>query len=122
MTSTVRRAASHWLVISASDPRSGCRLLFWGALEQQSASRTRWEGESVSDLGRGLDEVLGRPAVGDAERRALELFESVAATVPAYRAFLAEHGVDPAAVRDIGDFWALPLLTKDNYLRRYPLA
>ena len=73
-------------------------------------------------LGSGLDEVLGRPAAGDAERRALALFESVAATVPAYQAFLTEHGIDPAAVRDVDDFRALPLLTKDNYLRRHPLA
>jgi phenylacetate-CoA ligase len=46
----------------------------------------------------------------------------VAATVPAYRAFLTEQGVDPAAVRTVDDFKALPLLTKDNYLRRHPLA
>jgi phenylacetate-CoA ligase len=69
-----------------------------------------------------LAEVLARPAPGEAERRALALFASVAASVPAYRAFLAEHGVNPAAVRDADGFRALPLLTKDNYLRRHPLA
>lgn len=73
-------------------------------------------------LSRGLDEVLGRPAAGQAERRALALFAAVAASVPAYQAFLAEHGIDPAQVRSIDDFRALPLLTKDNYLRRHPLA
>jgi phenylacetate-coenzyme A ligase PaaK-like adenylate-forming protein len=73
-------------------------------------------------LGSRLDEVLARPAPGDVERRALALFASVAATVPAYQAFLAEHEVDPAAVRTVDDFRALPLLTKDNYLRRHPLA
>jgi phenylacetate-CoA ligase len=73
-------------------------------------------------LGGRLDDALARPAPGDAERRALALFESVAATVPAYRTFLAEHGIDPAAVRSVDDFRALPLLTKDNYLRRHPLA
>ncbi|WP_238011202.1 phenylacetate--CoA ligase family protein [Dactylosporangium sp. AC04546] len=52
---------------------------------------------------------------------ALELFHDVAATVPAYQAFLAEHGVDPAAVRTADDLAAVPLLTKENYLRRYPL-
>lgn len=86
-----------------------------------------WEARRVRDalegfLGSRLDDVLARPAAGEAEQRALALFASVAATVPAYRAFLAEHGIDPAAVRDIDDFRALPLLAKDNYLRRYPLA
>ncbi|GAA2615120.1 phenylacetate--CoA ligase family protein [Dactylosporangium fulvum] len=61
------------------------------------------------------------PPAGDGAERALALFHEVAASVPAYRAFLAGHGVDPAAVRTPADFAALPLLTKDAYLRRYPL-
>ena len=69
----------------------------------------------------GLGDVLARPAPAEPEQRALTLFESVVATVPAYRTFLAEHGIDPAAVRTIVDFRTLPLLTKDNYLRRHPL-
>jgi phenylacetate-CoA ligase len=73
-------------------------------------------------LATGLDDALIRLAPGEAEQRALALFTSVVATVPAYRTFLAEHGVDPAAVRTVDDFRALPLLTKDNYLRRHPLA
>ena len=70
----------------------------------------------------GLDDALTRPVPGEAEQRALALFTSVVATVPAYRTFLAEHHIDPAAVRTVDDFRALPLLTKDNYLRRHPLA
>jgi phenylacetate-CoA ligase len=46
----------------------------------------------------------------------------VAATVPAYGSFLAEHGVDPASVRTADDFVRLPLTTKEGYLRRHPLA
>lgn len=46
------------------------------------------------------------------------LFRDVVATVPAYASFLAAHGVDPGAV----EFTALPLLTKENYLRPYDLA
>lgn len=48
----------------------------------------------------------------------MEHFRRVADTVPAYRAFLAEHGVDPSQVRKFQD---LPFTTKDTYLRRYPL-
>ncbi len=53
---------------------------------------------------------------------ALGLFHSVAATVPAYQAFLAEQSVNPVSIHTIADYQALPLLTKENYLLRYPLA
>ncbi|GAA2338502.1 phenylacetate--CoA ligase family protein [Dactylosporangium salmoneum] len=61
------------------------------------------------------------PIGGDPAARALELFREVAGSVPAYRAFLAEHGVDPAAVDGPAAFARLPLVTKESYLRRYPL-
>ncbi|MFC4120221.1 phenylacetate--CoA ligase family protein [Nonomuraea zeae] len=51
----------------------------------------------------------------------VELFQQVAATVPAYRTFLAENGVDPATVVTLGDFERLPMTTKDNYILRHPL-
>lgn len=56
-----------------------------------------------------------------AEARALELFQSAARDVPAYRAFLAQQGVDAASIRDIAAFRTLPVTTKDNYYRQYPL-
>ncbi|MGL5063187.1 MAG: phenylacetate--CoA ligase family protein [Microcoleus sp.] len=49
------------------------------------------------------------------------LFQSVAATVPAYRDFLAAFNINPAAIKTFEDFQKLPLITKENYLRRYPL-
>ena len=58
---------------------------------------------------------------GDGEAAALALFHEVAERVPAYRAVLAEYGIDPAGVRTAADFARLPLLTKDTYLRRHPL-
>jgi phenylacetate-CoA ligase len=69
-----------------------------------------------------LSRVLDDHARGDAFPAVLALFRETAAGVPAYRALLSEHGVDPAAVRTREDFARLPLLTKDGYLRRYPLA
>lgn len=53
---------------------------------------------------------------------ALALFRDVAATVPAYADLLAEHGVEPGRVRTAEDWAALPLVTKDAYIRRFPLA
>jgi phenylacetate-CoA ligase len=49
---------------------------------------------------------------------ALRLFHDAARTVPAYRRFLEAHDVDPGSVTDLS---AVPLSTKDNYVRRYPL-
>lgn len=49
------------------------------------------------------------------------LFHRVVASVPAYRAFLAERGVDPARVRTLEDFRRLPFTDKESYHRRYPL-
>ena len=56
------------------------------------------------------------PLTGDPAARAAELFREVAASVPAYAQFLAEHG----ATVDT-PFSQLPLVTKESYLRRYPL-
>jgi phenylacetate-CoA ligase len=69
-----------------------------------------------------LDTTLNRHTGIDPEQHVLAHFHSVVVDVPAYRAFLAEHGVDPAAVRSFADFQALPLLTKQNYLRCHALA
>ena len=68
-----------------------------------------------------LDRLLARAPEGHAEVEAVALFQEVARSVPAYAAFLREQGVDPAAVRSIQEFRRLPPVTKDNYLRRYPL-
>ncbi|MFI0445162.1 phenylacetate--CoA ligase family protein [Actinomadura sp. 6N118] len=57
--------------------------------------------------------------VDSPEQAAVALLRHVADTVPAYAAFLAGHGVDPADVTALHD---VPVTTKDNYVRRYPLA
>lgn len=69
-----------------------------------------------------LDAALSRHREVDPAAGALALFHEVAATVPAYRRFLDEHGVDPAAVRTPADFAALPVITKQNYILRHPVA
>lgn len=48
----------------------------------------------------------------------LALFRAMAETVPAYQDFLREQGVDPGAVRTLGQ---IPLMTKQNYHLRYGL-
>jgi phenylacetate-CoA ligase len=51
----------------------------------------------------------------------VELFHEVAASVPAYRKFLQEKGIEPEDIQTLDDFHRLPLLDKDSYHRRYPL-
>jgi len=52
---------------------------------------------------------------------AVALFHEAAEQVPAYRDFLSAHGIDTGGVTDAEDFRSLPLITKDNYMRAYPL-
>jgi phenylacetate-CoA ligase len=49
------------------------------------------------------------------------LFHDVAATVPAYQAFLVENGINPSNIKTFSDFQTLPPLTKENYLQQHPL-
>src|SRR5579884_1710727 len=66
-----------------------------------------------------LDELIGK---GDGRAQALALFHQTAVTVPAYRAFLEEHGVDPAGVRSFEDFELVPPVTKQSYVLCHPLT
>lgn len=79
--------------------------------------------ESLQDfVATPLDDVLQRHHNQPGNAVALELFQSVAATVPAYGEFLQEHNIDPAEIHSTHDFAQLPLVTKQNYLQRYPLS
>lgn len=86
------------------------------------AARGRQAGEVLADFCAQppISIVASDPAA--VEVRLLELFHRVARSVPAYQHFLHEHGVDPAEVRTFAGFCGLPLMTKENYHRRYPLA
>ena len=72
-------------------------------------------------LNTSLDTVLERHLSISAISQALSLFREVVDSVPAYSTFLKEQGIDPAAIQTAEDFAQLPLLTKQNYLLRYPL-
>jgi phenylacetate-CoA ligase len=69
-----------------------------------------------------LDPLLDQRAASDPMPAMLALAQRTAASVPAYAAFLAERGIDPAALRSADDWRRLPLTTKPDYVRRYPLA
>lgn len=69
-----------------------------------------------------LETTLDRHTQVAPARAALDLFHSVAAGVPAYQAFLAEHGIEGAAIQTDADFQALPHTTKKNYIQRHALA
>lgn len=78
--------------------------------------------------GERLERFLAGPAQdsvpdGEAiEAAVLGLFHRVAESVPAYRDFLREHGIDPAGVATLTDFERVPLTSKENYQSRYALA
>ncbi|MCX7096556.1 MAG: phenylacetate--CoA ligase family protein [Methylococcales bacterium] len=67
------------------------------------------------------DELLAGHQAIDPEAKMLALFKQCAATVPAYRHFLATHGINPADINSYQAFQALPLMGKADYMRAYPL-
>ncbi|BAY13962.1 phenylacetate--CoA ligase family protein [Calothrix sp. NIES-2098] len=69
-----------------------------------------------------LDTLLQQHLETPKESAILALFRDVAAHVPAYKAFLAERGIDPATIQSLEDFQNLPAIAKENYISRYPLA
>ncbi|MFB8787265.1 MAG: phenylacetate--CoA ligase family protein [Potamolinea sp.] len=69
-----------------------------------------------------LETQLQRHQHTSAESSVLALFRDVVAHVPAYRAFLAEQGISYNSIQTFEDFAKLPLITKENYHTRHPLA
>jgi phenylacetate-CoA ligase len=59
---------------------------------------------------------------GDGSAEAVALFRASAESVPAYRDWLGSQGFDPESVRAPADFQRVPVMTKQNYVQRYPLA
>jgi phenylacetate-CoA ligase len=86
------------------------------------ARRDRVRAAFNAFLSTPLDALFAAHRATDPVARAIDLFHTTAREVPAYRAFLGEHGVDPARIRTREDFEAVPLLTKDGYLKSHPLA
>jgi phenylacetate-CoA ligase len=65
---------------------------------------------------------LGHLTDRQAERGALRTAQEAAARVPAYAAFLRRAGYDPARLSAHADFRGLPIMDKDSYVARYPVA
>lgn len=69
-----------------------------------------------------VEEHLRRQAGKDIEREVLGLFQRAAAQVPAYGEFLRKNAIRPVQVTSLAAFAQLPLQTKIDYMRVYPLA
>ncbi|OKH35420.1 phenylacetate--CoA ligase [[Phormidium ambiguum] IAM M-71] len=69
-----------------------------------------------------LASLLQKDNAIKAESKTLDLFHSVAATVPAYQAFLKAQNINPETIQTLADFSQLPQVTKENYLKVYSLA
>ncbi len=72
-------------------------------------------------LGTDLDTLLRPGESGDGFPEALALLRRASESVPAYGAMLQKAGIGPGDILEAGDFARLPLLTKENYVRRFPL-
>jgi phenylacetate-coenzyme A ligase PaaK-like adenylate-forming protein len=85
-------------------------------------ARGQQAGQALADFCARPPVPAGQPDPRRAELEAVQLFNRVVSSVPAYREFLDANGIDHGQVRTPADFAALPLMTKDNYHSRYPLA
>lgn len=68
------------------------------------------------------EDLLAENRAFDPKARVLDLFQRAAQQVPAYRDFLAHHGITPEAVKTYEDFARLPLTDKPSYMQAYPLS
>jgi phenylacetate-CoA ligase len=69
-----------------------------------------------------LDTLLQQHLHIHSEASALALFQDVADTVPAYKVFLAQQGINPADVNNFEVLAKIPLITKENYLQQHSLG
>lgn len=74
-----------------------------------------------SFLSTSLDDLLADRGEPGSSYHALGFFRRAAREVPAYRTFLAQHGVDPDAISTCDDLRHLPLMNKANYMQAFPL-
>ncbi len=77
------------------------------------------EKELVNEYQTGF--IKHQPMEKVGEKLALSLFHQVAQRVPAYKKWLKKNKIDPTKIKNIKDFQSLPIVTKKNYLRAYPL-
>lgn len=65
--------------------------------------------------------MLGAKTQQAGFNQARSVFLAVAQRVPAYKDFLKKHKINPTKVKTLPDFENLPIVTKENYLQKYPL-
>ena len=70
---------------------------------------------------RSLEDKLQARTTDEHVDGALTFFRATAERTPAYRAFLAEHGIAPESIRTMNDFRRIPCTSKENYIQRYTL-
>ena len=86
-------------------------------------SKKQWSISAYSDfLNTSLDVLIQKSLNTKAESVVLSLFHDVADSVPAYKDFLAERGIEPNSIQTFDDFQTIPLVAKENYLQPHSLS
>ncbi len=66
-----------------------------------------------------INDLLSEPQTTEAEL--IALFKRCADSVPAYQRYLTQHNINPNAINDYTAFKTVPLMTKADYMRGFPL-
>jgi phenylacetate-CoA ligase len=91
------------------------------ARAQLSKDRKRFLETDVRELSRKFSKGDGSAILRQGAKAALALFQRAAKEVPAYKDFLATHGVNAKKIKSTDDFVHVPVMQKATYLRQYPL-
>lgn len=76
------------------------------------------------DTSKEAQEYLTKPSEywqKEGEKMALNLFHRAAEDVPAYKDYLKKHKIDHKEIKTYEDFKKVPVTTKNDYLKAYPL-
>lgn len=77
--------------------------------------------DSLENKIRALKTLPGCEWQKKGEISALALFHEAAERVPAYKKFLTEHNINHRKITTTEEFARVPVVSKENYLRKYPL-
>ena len=75
----------------------------------------------ISKARKILETTSGEEWEKQGQKKALQVFHAAAERVPAYKDFLKKHKIKHEKIKTITDFQQVPWISKNSYLKKYPI-